>query len=281
MFGLVNVYKDELKIKDYEMFRAYYCGLCKALGKRYNQLVRLGLSYDMTFLAIIADSLSESQPTVNIDGCIKHIGKHRICTSNTAIDFSADMSVILTYHKLKDDVTDENSIKAFLANIPYCRAFRKASEKYPEVSENIKSNLDRLSSLERAQSGSIDEVADTFACLTSAIFSAFDPVLASIGYNIGRFIYIADAYSDIKYDSEHKLYNPYLCMYDPEYINTDNFKHEVMGSLNMTLYAVSEAYRELDIKKNKVILDNIIYMGLRSAYHKIFETTEVTNGKSL
>ena len=71
MFGYVHINKDELKIREYNVYKSYYCGLCKALGKRYNQLVRLGLSFDMTFLAILADSLCEDMPVIKKDGCIK------------------------------------------------------------------------------------------------------------------------------------------------------------------------------------------------------------------
>lgn len=278
MFGLVNIYKDELKVKNYDLFRAYYCGLCKALGKRYNQLVRLGLSYDMTFLAILADSMFEDPPDIMADGCIKHIGRHKICTANRAIDFSADMSIILTYHKLTDDISDERSLKAFFARLPYCRAFKRASNKYPSVSQKIKMHLDELSGLEKRKCASIDEAADPFANLTSAMFGEYDESLIRIGYNIGRFIYIADAYGDIEYDIKHKQYNPYLCCYNTGFVKTEEFRQSVMGSLNMTLFAISEAYSELNIKKNKEILDNIIYMGLRSAYDTLFKKPEEING---
>ncbi len=278
MFGLVNIYRDELKVKNYDLFRAYYCGLCKALGKRYNQLVRLGLSYDMTFLAILADSLSEDSPDIISDGCIKHIGRHKICTSNRAIDFSADMSIILTYHKLTDDISDERSLKAFFARLPYFRAFKKASNKYPSASQKIKKHLDELLKLEKSKCASIDEAADPFANLTSTMFGQYDASLTGIGYNIGRFIYIADAYGDIEYDIKHKQYNPYLCRYNTDFVKTEEFRKSVMGSLNMTLFAVSESYSELKIKKNKEILDNIIYLGLRSAYDTLFKNTEEING---
>ena len=75
MFGYIRPDQKELKIKDYDVFRSYYCGLCKALGKRYNQVVRLGLSYDMTFLAILADSLSENPIKIKKQGCLKNRGK--------------------------------------------------------------------------------------------------------------------------------------------------------------------------------------------------------------
>lgn len=270
MFGFVNVYKSELKIKDYEVFRAYYCGLCKALGKRYNQLVRFGLSYDMTFLAIIADSLSDDEPCLAKQGCVKHLGQHTVCTCNKAIDYAGDVSIILAYHKLCDDVTDEHSVKAFFARLPYIGAYKKACGKLPDLSIFVREQLSRLSKLEDEKCSSIDIAADPFAILTSCMFKSFDPSLESLGYNIGRFIYIADAFSDLKHDLKTNNYNPYICAHDEQYLGSQQFNHEVMGSLNMTLAAVANSYRALAIKKNKDILDNIIYMGLRYACDNLF-----------
>jgi len=38
----------------------------------------------------------------------------------------------------------------------------------------------------------------------------------------------------------------------------------------MTLCAISDEYKQLKIIKNKEILDNIIYFGLRGAYDGLF-----------
>ncbi|MBQ7901463.1 MAG: hypothetical protein IJ365_05825, partial [Clostridia bacterium] len=125
MFGYINIYKDELKVKEYNDFRSYYCGLCKALGKRYNQLVRLGLNYDLTFLAILLDSMYDEQAKCDKLGCIKNLAKKKTVIDNKAVDFAADMSIILTYYKLADDVRDDKSIKAFFAAVPYWFAVKK------------------------------------------------------------------------------------------------------------------------------------------------------------
>ncbi|MBQ4527107.1 MAG: hypothetical protein II998_03450 [Clostridia bacterium] len=274
MFGYINVYKDELKIKDFEVFRSYYCGLCKTLGKKYNQLTRFGLSYDMTFLAILADSINDSTPDIKKEGCLRHSGRQPVCKNNNAIEFSADMSIILTYYKLSDDITDNNSFKARLARIAYKRAVRKSSEKYPDIAEKIRHNLCKLSELERENCAYIDMAADPFATLTSSIFECYDSSLSSLGYNIGRFIYIADAYKDIEEDLEKGSYNPYIAAYDRSFLENDEFKTKVMGSLNMTLAAISACYNKINIKKNKSILDNIIYLGLRSVFDRLFKTSE-------
>ena len=276
LFGFVNIYRDELRIKDYNIFKAYYCGLCKALGKRYNQIVRLGLSYDMTFLAILADSLCEKQPHFANEGCIKHIGKKKICVDNEAIDYSADMSILMTYLKLSDDISDEHSIKAFLLRTPYYFSFKKASCKYKSISTYISECLKNLRELEQDRCSCIDAVADCFAKMTRNIFEGFDIVLGDVGYNIGRYIYIADAYTDIFKDMESGAYNPYVCAHikNNDFLKSEEFRHSVMGSLNMTLNALADSYRKLNIKRNKEILDNIIYMGLRNNSEKIFNVME-------
>ena len=61
MFGYVRPYKPELKVRDYESFRAMYCGLCRTLRKRHGVTGRLTLSYDMTFLATLLNAVYERE----------------------------------------------------------------------------------------------------------------------------------------------------------------------------------------------------------------------------
>lgn len=280
MFGFVNVYKNELKIKDYNIFKSYYCGLCKALGKRYNQLVRFGLSYDLTFLAILADSLNDESINIIKDGCIKHLGMHMICTNNKSIDYAADMSILLYYHKLCDDVYDDKSVKAYFARIPYIHAVKETQKKYPDISKCIKENLKELSRLEKEKCSSVDEAAHPFASLTSCIFGGISPFLSGLGYNIGRLIYIADAYKDLKEDKKRGSYNPFLYC-DDSYLNSMEFETRVRGSFNMNLTAVAEEYKKLRILKNKEILDNIIYLGIRHITEQIFLDDGGENDRSI
>ena len=101
MFGYVNAYKDLLRVCDYNVFRGYYCGLCKQLGKSFNQLTRVGLSYDMTFLAILMSSLDEGKPEMNLENCIAHpLSKRPVIHNDQGISYSADMSILLTYWHL-------------------------------------------------------------------------------------------------------------------------------------------------------------------------------------
>lgn len=263
MFGYVNVCKDELKIKDFTDFRAYYCGLCKALGRRHNQLVRLGLSYDFTFLAILLDSVSDGDTRFCTEGCVKHFVKKKTVTENSAVDFAADMSVLLTYYKLLDDVADDRSIKALAASVPYRLALRRMRKKYPDIGAKVRDNLEKLSRLESEKCVFLDEACEPFAQIMADIFALGSPSLRRIGYDIGRFVYLADACDDMHEDFENKKYNAMNEAYAYDGKATDDIANRAANSLYITMSAVAHDYEELPIFKNKAILDNIIYLGIR------------------
>ena len=41
MFGYIAINKAEMKFRDFDIYHAYYCGLCKDLKERYGEAVRL------------------------------------------------------------------------------------------------------------------------------------------------------------------------------------------------------------------------------------------------
>ena len=72
MFGYVTVCKNALSEQGLKTFKAYYCGLCKAIGKRCSQSARLGLSYDITFLAIVLSSVCKNEISMKDKKCVLH-----------------------------------------------------------------------------------------------------------------------------------------------------------------------------------------------------------------
>lgn len=55
MFGYVKVCKPELKVREYEEYKAVYCTLCRVIGKEYGQTSRALLNYDATFYILLCD----------------------------------------------------------------------------------------------------------------------------------------------------------------------------------------------------------------------------------
>ena len=110
MFGYVVVNKPELKFREFDVYRAYYCGLCHSLSKRHGLSGQLTLSYDMTFLVILLSSLYEPEHNVTSKRCVVHPLRRQNIISSEFTDYVADMNVILSYFKCLDDWHDDRSV---------------------------------------------------------------------------------------------------------------------------------------------------------------------------
>ncbi len=284
LFGYVKPLKEELKIREYNTFRAYYCGLCKELGKQFNQLTRMGLNYDFTFLSLLLSSLNHDRDISKPERCIANpVKKKAVIQPNQFIEYSAHMSIILVYFKLLDDWKDDKKLTALFALIAYLNPIKKTKKHYAEKYTQIKQYLEKLDALEKKQCDIIDESADAFGKLMEQIFvyPEFDNEnmlrpLAWLGYNLGRWIYIVDAFHDIERDIKQKQYNPVLLQYkytENEEIQSfiNRVREPLEISLTYTLDNVAKSYELLDIKNNKGLLDNIIYMGLRNRMELLYE----------
>ncbi len=291
MFGYVVPDKPELKMREYDVFRGYYCSLCKTLGRSYGQVSRLTLNYDLAFLYILLDSMSPIPIGGKRQRCIAHpIKKRFIIFSNIFAEYTSDMNIILMYYNLEDKWDDEKNIIGGSGVLALKRAFKKANKKHPEKCTAIEKHLKTLSYLEKQGCNSMDEVAEEFATIMREIFECGHikdenerKTLGWMGYNLGRWIYILDAYDDIEMDVKHGSYNPLVSQYDFKGDDINAFKESIQEKVNFSLtYSLSEvekAYSLLGIEKNKGILDNILYSGLIVKTDKVLQERGIKNGK--
>ncbi len=265
MLGYVMAFKPELKMREYEIYRSYYCGVCKSVGERYGQLPRLALSYDFAFLALLLSALSEDAEDAKLEHCIIHpVRRIPITRNSAAIEYAADMMVLLVYYNMLDDKKDEHHIRGSIGSSVFRRHARGLSEKYPDVAQCIEERLEYLSGLEAEKCDSIDITGDAFADIMAKVFGgdsireSFGEVTARIlenlGRNLGRWIYLADALDDYEDDVKNGSYNPF--------IYRENGKAGAEDVLYACLAEMEKSYALLDIRKNKGVLDNIVYWGL-------------------
>ncbi len=269
MFGYVNVLQDELKIKEFKLFKAYYCGLCKRQGELFGNLSRLALSYDFTALAVILDSLEEAPAEVDAGKCLLHpLQKRPIVRRCDSLSYCACMSVALTYFKIKDDLVDGGFSKKAAALPVFKSALKKVKKDYPEKIGVLEKSLTDLAALEKRNCKNIDSPAKLFGELMAELFDYGEKnsrVLTALGYNLGRWIYIIDAIDDFEKDVKRGSYNPF------------SSSDDIVASLPSLWYNMSEiaaAYELLDIKHNKPLTDNIIYLGIKGATEKVIKKYE-------
>lgn len=270
MFGYVKVAKDELKVREYNVYKSYYCGLCKTLKSEYGYLSRFGLNYDSVFLALLLSSVTNDDYDCKKEICIAHPTKKTpIMVKNHSLIYSAAVMMILALLKLEDDIRDEKSIKAAITYCLLIGAKRKVKKRYGELYSVCREQINKLSNLENNMCKNIDELSDCFANLLKILFApdyikneSVSRILSHMGYMLGRFIYILDAYEDMEKDKKKNSFNPFNL--SPDTLNKD----EIYDILSFNLSSMASSYELLNLKINKPILDNIIYLGLSGVLDK-------------
>lgn len=268
MFGYVLINKPEMKFKEYDIYHSYYCGLCKAIKEKYGFFARLSVNYDFTFLAILLSGLYEPKEDCACERCIVHpVHKHNYL-KNHYLDYAADMNVYLTYLKCVDDWRDEKKISAFLYSVILRKKARQVEEKYKDKTEKIRELMDKLSGFEEENCNNLDDVSGAFGEIMKEIFvleeDFFSENLANMGFYLGKFIYIMDAYEDLDEDKKKNNYNPLLF-----YEKRENFEEFVRKILLSMMAECCKSFEFLPIIENVDILRNILYSGVWTKYNMI------------
>ncbi len=281
MFGYITPDKPELKMKEYELFRGYYCGVCKSMGRSFGPLSRLALNYEAVFLGLLMAALNKEKPDLHREVCIANPFKKKwIIKNNPYVDFAADINVILTYYKLIDNWQDEKSIPSYMGKLFFSRGYRKARTKNPKADEIIRSSLAEQSKLEEAKCSSIDAAAEPTAVMIREILllacenqqEGVKRAMGWLGYNIGKWIYTIDAYDDMEKDSKTKSYNPLLLQYGYQGQPMEEFKELVRPDMEQSLiYTLSQAAGAIELLdlNHKGIIENVVYLGMNSKTNNI------------
>ena len=271
MFGYVRINKMDLTFREFDYYKGYYCGLCKYLKENHGEVSRLSLNYDITFLIVILTALYKLDSDITYERCIANPLKKKMRIVNEITEYAASMNILLSYYKLEDNLYDDNGIKDKLAYELYKGKLKKAYEKYPQKAEYIKQQLGNLRELEKQESKSIDKVSNTFGNLMGEIFvykkDEYEQNLRNIGFNLGKYIYILDAYEDLEEDNKKGRYNPFIDYIDKK----EELKNKVDRLISMSLGMATKNIEQLNLEFNKSIINNIIYSGVYLRYKSILE----------
>ena len=255
MFGLVHANMPELSKEERTRYNAVYCGICRSIREQASQMARLGLSFDMAFLAMLLMSLYEPEEISGNRACQLHPIRPRPWVDNECIRYSAAMNIALAFYKARDELQDEGKTSAkFMAKV-FSKEMEQIRDQYPRQCSVIEACLQELDVLEKSGCHNPDLPAGVFGRLLGELFvykeDLWADTLRQMGDGLGRYIYLADAAIDCRKDEKKKQYNPFLLRKaDPE-------QYLLLAMERCTNY-----YERLPLVQDKKILDNILYSGV-------------------
>ena len=288
MFGYLQIQKSELLVREYETYKAVYCGLCKQMGREYSFLSRFALSYDCTFYAMLIMSLKRSCSGFDNGRCrFNPLKKCQFAHVNDdAYSKSAALTVILAYYKLKDDISDSGFFKRIGARLllPFFSHWRKkAAKRFAYLDEAAAQMMASQLALEGKDNPCLDETAHPTATMLAAVLrhegedEATRRVLSELGYQLGRWIYFMDAADDLEKDIKRGSFNPF------KNLQTDDLQGYQTQLMNHSLARAYDAYNLLNITDFKGMMDNMLLYGFPARQNAVVHHTseEESNDKSI
>lgn len=273
MLGYVRAYRPEMKFKDYDMYKGVYCSLCKSIGRRYGLIARLTLSYDFTFLAILRMAVRKNRVCMKKSHCSFNPMKKCYDCSGSSVDiaYTADVSMLTFYYKIKDNIADSNFFKKLLCKmlLPYANhIYKKAKKNNPVIAEKLGRLMEAQAEAEKRNAG-VDEAADASAkmlaeMLSTDIESSDNAALNRVGYYLGRWVYLIDAVDDCGDDIKSGNFNPLKRRY-----NLPDFKTNCERMLSLTVGEAINNFNKLEIYRFYDIIDNVLIYGTECSAKKV------------
>ena len=267
MFGYVRANLNDLSEQEKNRYRAFYCGLCQALGERHGQRGRMTLSFDMTFLTMFLGSLYEPEEKAGEMRCVPHPARPHPFVRTEITDYAADMTVALSYFKCLDDWQDDRKPAAKAGADLLSRCYDAVKERWPVQTAVMETSLRELSEVEKRRVESPDVAAGAFGKLMGGLFVMKDDywrgALRAFGTSLGRFIYLADAACDYDKDRKSGSYNPVVLM--------GRAPEDMRDMLMQTLGTASTAFESMPMLRDEHILRNVLYSGVWQTYNESME----------
>lgn len=269
MFGYIIINKAEMKFKEFDVYHSFYCGICRDLKRKYGASGQIALSYDMTFLAMLLTGLYEPETRTGSCKCIAHPFEKHGTRNNIFTEYAADMNALFALYKCRDDWEDERKFWKLV----YGRILEGKTGKLPENHGDKLKKISRLmqdfSEAEKAEAD-IDTLAGLFGRVMAEIMTPREDEwaesLRTLGFFLGKFIYLCDAYEDIEKDIKKGTFNPLKERYE-----RPDFEEECRTILMMMMSECCREFEKLPILENVEILRNILYSGVWGRYEAVHE----------
>ena len=285
MFGYVRADTPYLFIKDEQLYRAMYCGVCKGIGSVCGQPARMGLTYDAAFLSIILHNIAGIDVKLTKQRCLAHcIRARQMSNVDELTKIVGALNIALAYYKCVDDILDGD--KGGVKKLWFQDGFRRVKKKYPAVAELVQKHITAQAKMEKAQTDSVDRAADATASLLAefsdyALGEKSTPYTHNLFYALGKWIYLIDALDDYDKDVKKGSYNPFYLAYkqpDQQSLLTEKIGEEVRYIFHAIFYDIRENLSQITFRFNRDLTDNVLLRGLPMMTNRIMDGCNA-NGK--
>ncbi|HHX37495.1 MAG TPA: hypothetical protein GX717_05900 [Clostridiaceae bacterium] len=267
MFGYVRPLKGELTINEFNRYRAVYCGLCRTIGKKYGQLPRFAVTYDMTFLGLLLQALATDEPIHEQSGCVLHPVRNRtMAVTDKVLEACADFTVLLTVLNIEDNIIDgDKAILNRILRFFLKKKYQRAKEAWPDTAAALEQIMTKFRTVEERQDG--EAAGNLFGDLLGRMFAATGALLPIddmelealrlTGRDLGRWIYWLDAVDDWAEDRAQNEWNPLA-----EQPNREAAVKAATAQLREWELSLDRTMALLPYQRDGGILGNIILLGL-------------------
>ncbi len=268
MFGYINPDRPYLFVKDETLYKALYCGMCKSIGGGCGGAAKCALTYDSAFLSALIHNIANKDVRIEKRRCILHIFRRRFMAAPDELSVLLGcVNTALAYYKLLDDKVDGERKGMFA--FWFRRGYKRAVKKHPRVAEIVAQSIDGQRSLEERKCAVIDEACEPTAEMVRAL-SAYALGEASteetdgLFYDLGKWIYLADALDDYDKDAKKGRYNVFRLAYgkDTKAEAVAAGEEEINFIFNSLFADMRRRLANIKFYFNHDLTDNIILRGI-------------------
>lgn len=260
MFGTIAVDFKALSPEEKARYSAWYCGLCGQLDQSFGSAGYTGLTYDMTFLAILLSSLYGLAGRPGARRCVSRPFAAHPTATTEATAYAADMNLFLAYYQRLDDWNDDKNRAAKLHAEKMQPFIEPVRRRNPRQCAAIEEALADIGQMEKRNELNPDLPANRFGALLAEVFVWREDEYASglrrMAGALGRFVYLLDAVNDLRADIRKERYNPLVAMLETDYT----------PALTMMMAECTDAFARLPLSQDEGILQNVLYAGVWQKY---------------
>lgn len=280
MFGYILPDKPNLYMKDYALYRGFYCGLCHEIGHCQGQCMRLGVNYDVTFLSILVHGLWEETPPMAKKACILNPVRKKMVVLGERQRTMAYLNTLLLDYKCRDDVADGERGKRVLRAL-MARRTKQAAKQLPEVAALLQQAAAKQGEVEATRPTSWRIAAEPFANCIQDILphlcgEKYTPSIGNVGYALGLYVYLLDAIDDYDEDIKKGQYNPLYAAYGlpDKGALVAAMGDQLQDDLQEVVADIKDNYRKVAIFATEGIVTNTLWIGLMARARQVLKETK-------